>query len=452
MLLRPAPFTLTLTLTPHRISADSTRRARSERKRGKKTTIMSQSQSSVFDTQQFLQCVREYGQVLHAASTAEVKLWRVEHVSNAFGWADWVELHASLVADDDNVQWLEHELASMQDAYSSTTANRSNAACLPCKADVRLTMAQLSEAKSLLLRLLLANPSASDAIARAALDRGLAWEPVGGVDAAEAALLPGVRLHAELALLNGMRRRAIEWFEGEGEQTLTRPSQSSADIKTARGTAAAQAAQAASAASAAAAAIAAAQAVDSHAADLLLPPSLAGLAQLLWARAEAVAPQSPLRQIIGMVHTALAHANHGEGHGEALSSIWRLGPRVVAAACTAEAAMERRDGQALAAQTRSTPLLDAYCEHLRECAHALQRTSADEIDARSDGAVTAAQEADVAQRWETWRERWAALLRQPGATAARARAALEKELSGRSHEEQMRLRYLAERAMLNTGC
>ena len=97
-------------------------------------------------------------------------MWRVEHVSNAFGWADWVELHASLVADDDNVQWLEHELASMQDAYSSTTANRSNAACLPCKADVRLTMAQLSDAKSLLLRLLLANPSASDAIARAALD------------------------------------------------------------------------------------------------------------------------------------------------------------------------------------------------------------------------------------------------------------------------------------------
>ena len=77
---------------------------------------------------------------------------------------------------------------------------------------------------------------------------------------------------------------------------------------------------------------------------------------------------------------------------------------------------------------------------------------ADGVDASSDAAGAAVQEADVAQGWEDWRERWAALLRQPGATAARAKASLEEELSGRSHEERTRLRYLAERALLNEGC
>ena len=130
----------------------------------------------------------------------------------------------------------------------------------------------------------------------------------------------------------------------------------------------------------------------------------------------------------------------------------------MAAACTAEAIVdggrpptdEGRRGKEPAAGPRSTPLLDAYCTHLHECMHALQGPGADDVDGWAGSLDPAAQEAELERRWEDWRERWAALLRQPDPTAARAKAMLEAELSGRSREEQTRLRYLAERVLLST--
>ena len=429
--------------------------------------------SQVVSSADLLNHVREYGQVLHAAHSPEVSAWTFEHVSNAFGWADVVEHYISHIdAEDEVVQSLERDIEVLQEQGS--TATIPNQPQLPRRSEIPLSMAQLRGARSLLLRVLLANTAVSDATAKALLSRALGWDE-GSVTAHQAtkALLPGVLLHSELKLLSLMRERAIEWQNGAGAVD-------GSDEAKVRLDAALAGQDAAACAETAASALAIAYVLDARVTGLLMPPSLAEHAQIMWSRAELSSPSAPLSHLVATLHAKLSATEDGE----AACAVWSLPAEVVAIVCSAEAVVEAADMQPTAQKAKacSTPLLDAYSNHLHKAMRALHdddttidganaklsgadgnagggRGSAGDsagdsadggADGGADGDVDVGDEYDTPlpgpaeRQWRAWRSRWDALISQPDPTGARAKAKLAGELARWTDDGQRRLRYLAE--------
>ena len=102
------------------------------------------------DLAELLNAIQEFGQVLHACTGTAVRDWTPEHVSNAFGWANWVEVVIRGVEcnQSDMLPTLEANITALQDASAATGA-------MPSRTSLAFTCKLLAHARALLFRLLL---------------------------------------------------------------------------------------------------------------------------------------------------------------------------------------------------------------------------------------------------------------------------------------------------------
>jgi len=163
----------------------------------------------------FVSQIGEFAGVLGHAEGTECQDWNSEAVDRAFGWADYVQGSAALLADDCEAAAVDRWLATQQAQHWPSSQASASTAAAAAPASRLLTVGALSGrdgaggARGLLLRTLALNPTAPNAVAQAALQRALGAPPPGreeaeAAEAAEelavAALLPAVRRQAQLRL------------------------------------------------------------------------------------------------------------------------------------------------------------------------------------------------------------------------------------------------------------
>ena len=427
------------------------------------------------DLAELLNAIQEFGQVLHACTGTAVRDWTPEHVSNAFGWANWVEVVIRGVEcnQSDMLPTLEANITALQDASAATGA-------MPSRTSLAFTCKLLAHARALLFRLLLTNSQATHEVAQAAIRQALTWDTGGDVQAATAALLPSVRVTAEALLLSQIHNGSLPCLsartttvadsaQDQGEDGDTVPAAPAAAVAPAAAAHAAAPPAAAApptprpkpsttpaAEAAIAMAVAATQSLGKIAASAAtdlhhLPTSTLGMAVLAWSKAEEEAPHAPLPRLVQQIHAAAA------AHESTARSLWESPPSIVAGVCAAEAAVAAtRGGDATAAATANSTvrsgggsagqpgwLAHHYCCHLIRRMHELGEESED-----ASGLATGEDARGFSRQWREWQGRWRALLSMlPPSAKRHAESLLESELAGLEAPGQAkvlaRLRYLA---------
>jgi hypothetical protein len=386
--------------------------------------------------EELMDACQELSHCYHGASSTEVREWTPEHVNNAFGWAEWVEHVMVESIEADMVSEIDARLAAL---HSALVMSRSSSQ--PLWFPQPLTVEELRSARVRLLRLLLVNGTATREVVSCALSRAFGWED--GENVATAGLLPTVRLSAQLQLIQLMRQRVHLTSDCAGahdDDTADAADVTSAAPRTAaasgggggaaatlttgtstgpgtgagaEGRPSAAMDRAIVATEAVAAAVAAAAVVRPDA-QMSVPATAVGLAQLMWSSSSDAS--APLSDAVRRMHAAVAAGGHGA------ASLWRMPPDTIASACAAEAL----HAAALSTADRScTPLLHAYCAQLHARGRALLQP---------DGGTRG--------EWREWCLRWSALLAQEEPTRGRAESEMLREVERLPKEQQARLRYL----------
>mmetsp|Transcript_18577 Transcript_18577/g.60775 ORF Transcript_18577/g.60775 Transcript_18577/m.60775 type:complete len:266 (-) Transcript_18577:74-871(-) len=137
----------------------------------------------------FVSQIGEFAGVLGHAEGTECQDWNSEAVDRAFGWADYVQGSAALLADDCEAAAVDRWLATQQAQHWPSSQASASTAAAAAPASRLLTVGALSGrdgaggARGLLLRTLALNPTAPNAVTQAALQRALGAPPPGREEA-----------------------------------------------------------------------------------------------------------------------------------------------------------------------------------------------------------------------------------------------------------------------------